>query len=574
MIKISKESDVLDEGFRGRVIAEIEGGENRRRKTEMYKRYEVLRDQTDTYTRNLLLAQLDTQSVQEMEYALTNISFTRKVVDKLARVYSNGVKRTLPKKKDTVNLERCARLAKFNSKMRKTNRFLKSMHNVTVYPRPIEVPSDDNDPEKKKFDLAVQVLSPYLYDVIENPHMPEEAWVYILSDFDPDQAVPSASLAPETEGRNRNTGSSLRPKRGDGVDQTIADAPADKNKPQPKNYIWWTKHFHFTTNEKGALVNKEREPINISGPEDEAVQNEIRALPFVNFATEQDGSFWALGGGDLTDGGIKNNSVLTHVIHIAITQGYGQLVITGKNLPRNIKVGPNHALRLETAEGEDGNATANYITANPPIAELLDLVRAYVALLLSTNNLSTSGVSATLEGGVSGVAGIALIIDKAESLEDINDQQEIFRDQESDVWKIFFKWLELYRSRDLLIDKWNDCKTIDDNQLDQLVLSFPPPKVITTEAEKLTAIEKRKALGLNTKVELLMLDDPALDEKTALAKLGKLIEEKQKALEDARKMMNTVGGPTPPPPGKNKPEEKPGLIENESEESKSNRVEG
>lgn len=535
-IKIQKESDILDEGFRARVIEEIEGIENRRRRTEQFKRYEVLKDLTDRYTRNLLLAQLDSQTVAEMEYALTNISFARKIVDKKARVYSNGVKRTLSRKRDTENLEFCARLLDFNSKMKKLNRYLVSMKNVLAYPRPVRVPQDD---DSNLFDINLQIIPPYLYDIIENPNMPEEAMIAVLSNFDPDEAMPSASLSPETEGRVRNTGNRLRPRRGDNKDQTIADHPVDEDQPNNKQYQWWSKNWHFTTDAKGAIIDKDTNmPLNIEDPE--MITNPIQEFPFVNFAAEQDGAFWALGGSDLTDGGIRINSVLTHIIHIAVTQGYGQLVLKGKNLPRSVKVGPNHAIRLEAPEGEQGqNPDAQFISANPPVDQLLELLKSYVALLLTTNNLSTAGVSANLDGSMNAASGISLIIDKSENLDDIQEDQQTFRDKEKEVWKLFFKWVDVLRKDNLLIEKWDECKVVSDNDLDKMTLTFPQPRVITTESERLENIRKRKELGLNTKLELMMIDDQSLDEKTAREKLERIMEEKQQNMDRMGKMLQS-----------------------------------
>ena len=58
----------------------------------------------------------------------------------------------------------------------------------------------------------------------------------------------------------------------------------------------------------------------------------------------------------------------------------------------------------------------------------------YIALYLTTNNLSTSGVSTQLSGGNTLPSGVALILDKAESLEDVQDQRQVFIDKEPDIF--------------------------------------------------------------------------------------------------------------------------------------------
>jgi hypothetical protein len=51
-----------------------------------------------------------------------------------------------------------------------------------------------------------------------------------------------------------------------------------------------------------------------------------------------------------------------------------------------------------------------------------------------------------------------------------------------------------------------------------------------SEGENLDNIQKRKDLGINTMVELLMIDKPNMTEAEAEKKLLKIIEEKEKEL--------------------------------------------
>ena len=371
--------------------------------------------------------------------------------------------------------------------------------------------------------------------------------VCILSDWHPTDSATQSSLSPATEGRTRNTATNINQRRGDQIDQGIADKATDKNQPDAKKYQWWSKNFHFTTDNKGEILQSRDGNTDIGNP--------IKMFPFVNFAEEQDGNFWAQGGSDLTDGGIKLNCFLTNTIHIAVQQGYGQLVMTGKGLPKSVKVGPNHAIVLETPEGDTGNSTAAFINANAPLSELLETLKTHVALLLTTNNLSTSGISASLDGSIGAASGISLIIDKSESMEDISDQQQIFRDREPDIWKVFYRWIEVYRKQNLLIEKWEKCLVISDTDLDQMVLDFPEPRPIMSEAEKLDILAKRKDLKLDTRIEMLMRDNPSLTEKTAQAKIDRIEAESQANM---AKMQAAFGTPKPAddkPDDDNKPDE-------------------
>ncbi len=543
------EQSVLDQGFRAKVIKEITGNENKARKNEAFKAYECFKDMSYRYVINALLQQFDPATVQEMQYALTNISFTRKIIDKLARVYSNGVKRTMPKKRDTAALEDYSRISHLNQTMKKTNRYLKLFKNTAVYicPKPI----------KDKFEINVNPIAPFFYDVIEYQDNPERPMCYIMSNYRPS----ADTMYKEDAGIHsiNPIRSAVVKRRGDGVDEIIADSNTDK--PQD-TFIWWTDNFHFTTDVKGNIIS-----------EGDGI-NPIGKLPFVNFALDQDGGFWALGGYDIVMGGININSLLTNINHIAITQGYGQLTMTGKNLPKSIKVGPNHAIQIESEAG-DPTPTISYISANPPISDLMKVVEMYVALLLSTNNLSTSGFSASLSGPANFASGVALMIDKSESIEDTEDQAQLFKDNEPLIWDIISKWNELYDRSGLLVE--SQSKTKIPNDYSDLVIKFPESQVMVSEKEKLENLNARKDLGINTLVEIMMLDQPDLTEDMARKKLLEIQKEKADRMassmipsatnqDQQMGMMDTPNAMQEGEPLKQESEEQKGMMKDETPE--------
>lgn len=505
------EEMILDPAFRARVIADIDSAENRLRKAESFKRYEALKDHTNLYVLELLLRQFSRETVDEMQYALSNISIVRKIIDKLARVYSNGVKRTLTEEESTAAVEIVASHLHMNTKMKKLNKYLKLFRNTIAYVHPFKVPQKGGE---DKYDLTLKVLPPHLYDAIEDPNNPEEASVFILSNYSPERSrlySSNAAIAGRTGTASLTL--SLAGNYGDGVDQTIADSPYDKDL---SCYVWWSGSYHFTTNAKGE--------IEAYGSDQISVENPIGELPIVNFAIEQDGAFWAQGGADIADGGIRVNAILTHIVHAAVMQGYGQMYMTGKDLPKKVKIGPNYIIQLEHNEG-DPVPQIGFISADPPISALMGLLEMYVALLLSTNNLSTRGFSTSLQGGSGQAAasGISLLIDKSESIEDVEDQAEVFRTKEPEIWDIIKKWHDVYKSRNALVDEMQMLSMPDDVEVK---LQFPAPQTILSEKDELEILQMRRDMGLNTMVELIMRDDPSLDEAGAEEKLKKILEEK------------------------------------------------
>ena len=525
-LKITHEQQILDPGVRAIILESIVGSENNQRKNDMFRRWEILKDQTDIHVRNLLWRQFDAVTVDEMEYALTNFSIGRKIVKKLAKVYANGVKREMPKKADTRAIEDMADSVRLNTKMKKANTYLKAAKNCLIYVKPVRVQMDNAEP---KFRYDVLPMFPYNYDVIENQDDKEKPLVVILSDYSPIQTK-LFSQQPEAEGRTFSSRSAKSVGGGDGTDSPIADDPRDAGSKdeQGRRYIWWSKNYHFTTDYKGNVVSGED------------IENPIHMLPFVNIAEQQDGQFWALGGDDITDGSIKLNALISHVNHVAITQGYGQLVVSGPNIPRSYKVGPNHAINLERPEGETTNATAEFISANPPITELMNLAAMQVGLLLSTNNLSTKGIQTDLSGANAAESGIRVLLDMAELIGEIEEDEELFREAEPDVYSLMAKWDELYRSKDLLVDEQLKIKV--PASFDQMSIAFPSAKPIMSEKEELEIIQTRRTLGMNTEVELLQRDNPDLTEKQAEEKLMRLNEEKIERMQRMQQNMGTAPG--------------------------------
>lgn len=532
MQRVTKESDILQIAIRKQIIMEIEGAENRRRKHKAYKRYQCYKDKTNRYVAEHLLKQFDFDTVLEMRYCLSNISIVRKIIDKLARVYSSGVDRTIEDNPD--GTEKVANLSKYlnlTQNLKKTNRFLKLQKNLKFYLKPI--PSDK---ESGKWCIIPEILQPYNFDVVEHQFDRTKSLCTILSDYTPqgdilinlDLGASAQSLQP-----------GLTP-QSDGKDQTIADKTID-NKQNPgvsaeastfsKTYIWWSESYHFTTDDQGELIAD-----GATGQKETG--NTFEVNPLIDFALDQDNGYWAEGGDDLIDGAVLINSEITHLEHVGVIQGYGQFFMIGKNLPRNIKTGPTKAIIAEYNKDEDSKPEMGFLNANPQLDSLRGNIEMYLALLLTTNNLSTSGVAASLSGGKDFASGIALIVDKSESIEDVQDQRQVFIDTEPEIFETLNDMiLALGDAAD------SDLKenVLPEDFEEDFNLKFNDSQMIMSEKEKLENMKMRKELGLDSMIDLLKRDDPSLDDSAAEKKLMKILEEKIKEQQVTRQAQVDAG---------------------------------
>jgi hypothetical protein len=539
-----KESDVLNKDFRAKVIEEILGNENKTRKAEHFKRYEVYHDRVAKYTEDLLLSQFDKSTVNEMKISMTNVSLCRKIVDKLARVYSAGVDRLLPSKRDQKKLDLLEKQLCFQSKMKKANRYLELHNNIWVTCLP--KPNKDALGNVQSYSLKLSILPPFLFDVIEDYDDRESAKCLIISNYDPGNNVVMYD-SPERNGRRGYNQVGINSfQDGDGKDQIIADTPLDYD-PKNQRYKWWTNTYHFVTSQSGEIID---------GPE--GLLNPIGIIPGVALNKDQDGQYYSVGGSDLVDSCLLSNAMLTNQNHIAIQQGYGQAYMIGKDLPQNIRLGPTKVIKMEqSADGE--RSEFGFATANAPLAEMKELLTTQIALLLSTNNLSTSGVKVDLSKGADFPSGIAMMIDKSESTEDVMDQAQLFIDAEPSLLEVVMRWLSLYQDKGLLDEKLKDFN-ID---IKDLQIKIHDPKPIESEGEKLENLKKRKELGISTMIDLIKLDNPQMTDAEAEKKLLQITEEKQKAM---LTMAAAMGGDEEQEGEEDEEKPKPGFPEKEDED--------
>ena len=72
-MRLKSDIEILKAENRKKIIDEIEGNENKRRKDEAYRRWQVYKDKTSTFVTDLLLEQFSEETVREMSYSITNI---------------------------------------------------------------------------------------------------------------------------------------------------------------------------------------------------------------------------------------------------------------------------------------------------------------------------------------------------------------------------------------------------------------------------------------------------------------------------------------------------------------------
>lgn len=502
-MKMFSPEDVLSEAFRAAVLKDIRSPENQARKREMKKRQEVYRDNTIKWVLQALESlKLKKETLQLMKNHAANISIAKKIVNKKARCYRGGVVRFTQDEKTTAQISALASILGANTVMQKADRFCVLQKNALPWVFPEMTPQG-------QWRLKLVTLTSSQYDVIENGRDPERPACVILSDYvDDTDNVTTGAPGGGWRSIEQETVLSQEP--------LIAKGPYQERYRPKETHIWWTDEYHFTTNEKGQIIRD-------LSPED--LRNPIGMIPGAPIAEDQDGGYWASGGDDLIDGAILVNLLITDMLTIMYLQGWGQLVITGSNIPEEYQVGPNVALVLENREGETP-ANVELVSHNPPIDSWLRVVEQYLAMLLSTNDLSPSSVSMRLDA-MNFPSGISMLIEKSEAHGSVEDRRVMFSQAERQLWKIASRWCGVYEGK---LDE--EFAAIGRIPLDPEVNTrFTDQKEVTTEKERLEIMKLRKEMGLATQLDLVMMDNPHMTREEALAKLQEIRAE-MKALAD------------------------------------------
>lgn len=508
-MKLKNEDQILNHHFRKQVIHEITANENTDRKNKALRRHECYRDMTKKWViERLHHENLKDETIRMMEQRAANISIVKKVVNKLARVYSGGVVREHEDEQVQDKLLQLQKLLNLDNTVRKANRWEELHKNAMLQVVPEVSTRASRNTGREIMKHSVRALAPWQYDVIEDWNNPEEPRVVILSEFiEANTELETSSAAQHGERGIIRADFD----QGNDQDEIIADNPADSGEDK-RRFIWWSDLYHFTTDDKGNIID-----------DGEDKENPIGLLPFVKLAEDQDGEFWAQGGDDLIDGAVLINLLLTDMNSIANQQGWGQMVITGKNIPENIKVGPHNALVLPQQESDEPAPQVFFANSNPPLDSWMQSVEQFTALLLSTNNLSPSQIAGQL-GADNFPSGIAMLVENAQATDNIEDKQTKYKEKESELWHIISLWQNYLFQRDALTNTYKAIGELPEN-VSELNVKFLRQRPIITEKEKVEIMQARKKLGIDTMVDLIQRDDPSLSEEEAQKKLKQIKQE-------------------------------------------------
>ncbi len=495
---------------RKKIIEQIESEENKRRKAESEKRYQVMSDNQRPYVLQQLKNEFSPETVAEMR-TVTSINITKRVVNAMASIYRNPPERTfspeLPK-----NIEQQVKTifedAKINVKLKDANKKFK-LHNqcaIQVLPR-----------EGK---IDVKVLRPHHYDVIPDPLNEERALAYILSGYD--KWIDVSQLQANTDIQGSTDFAGKNQPASDGQNEDIADRDdwQTARAGAGKVYVWWTKELHFRTNGEGVILD----PVTVDVQGVSSISNPIQMLPFVDISGEKDLEFWTSEGSNAVEFNLDFSVVLSDTCNTNRLQGYAQSVITSVKKPETMMVGPARTLWLPLDPNHpELKPTFAFESPQPDLAASLNLQDRLLSYFLTTNGVDAKTISGTaqVDKYSSGYERMLAMLDKFEASQ---DDYDLFAWVECETFELVRAWNNRLQGTALLDEKYQGSEIPEETKL---VSQFQGPQLVQTKTETEDSVIKRYEAGLCT-LEAALMELYGIDE-AAATKMAEEINAQQPA---------------------------------------------
>jgi hypothetical protein len=405
---------------------------------------------------------------------VSTINVSKKIVMNEASIYKDSPEREFFEVTDDQKekLELIYNDMKIDSKMLLSNRYFKLQKQNHILVEPVNGK------------LTIRVLKNHHVDVIPDPRNPEVGEVYILSSFDKSQ-------------------SGLRTQEGNGVNEKIGDVDDYRLK---NFYSVWSNDAHFVMNGRGEIVS-----------EGEDFENPIGMIPIVEVAGDKDFEYFLSYGSSLTDFTIEFNAALSSLAHVVDLQGFAVGWMKGPKglMPTQIDIGPSKILALETDPQLGTETDFGFASPGADIAGSQNFVESLLAMYLSSRGVNTSAITSQQGSSDKFTSGLDRLLAMIEKFEASKEDISIYEGAEQKIFEIVKAWHNALLSTDQLDQVYKSSQFSDNASMS---IQYATPEMVQTEEQKLDIAERRWALGLDNKEEMLMRVD-GLTEEQAKEKL-------------------------------------------------------
>lgn len=476
--------NLMNPAVRMNLLKEIKGEENRQRKAESLKQFEIYSDRQHKWVKDHLLSQFSPGTVAEMPI-VSSINLARRIVNQQATIYKNAPERmyTNLSEEQVEVLGGIYADMMADQKLDKSNKRYKLQNQNLIQILP------------KNGKLVMRVYLQHHYDVIPTQDDPETADVVIINSFDKFDNEPSGTTT--LNGPISGEGSPQSALYSDGVDQSIADH--EDYKASLERYVVWSREFNFMMDGKGRVL---------SGSVDSPIPG---VLPFIDVAGDKDFEYFNRQGQSVTDFSVQYNSAMSDLANIVRMQGWGQGYLIAENgtIPQNLQVGPNYILRLPISENSQIRPEFGYANASPDLEGSIKYVEMLLSNFLSSRGLDPKIISGNAES-TRYSSGIERLLSMIEKFEASQEDYQVYGRVEQEAYTLVKAWHNGLRGTDLLLLKYQTADFPEDSRCEP---KFKRPELVQTESEKLDWVQSQRETGLMSRVEAIMLLRGVTEEK-------------------------------------------------------------
>lgn len=468
--------NLMDKAVRRQIIADIESEDNKARKREHQKRFDVYRDRQDRYILERLMREFDRNTVNDMR-KIFSINLSKRIVDEMSSIYNTPPQRNFstasgePTENQTLQLENLYEMSKVNNALMKANKLYNNHDQCAIMCVP-----------DKMGKLKVKALPPMHYDVVPDFKDPEMAYAYILNVWDVDLNKTARSNTSEPTQLNRYQAN-------DRMNQSIADV--NDRKAMQNRYIVWTPDVHFMMDGAGNTIGEE-------------IDNPIGRLPFIDVADDKDFEFFVRYGSSITSFALDFGMVLSDLANTIRLQNYSQAVIASDKKPTNVRVGPQEILWLKKDPNNPSfDPRFEFVSPSPDLTGSLEFLESLLRLFLSSRGIDPTTISGKSDGRTfgSGVERLLAMLDKFEAT---RADFDLFACVERELFEIMVAWSnelqnasgETELSADLQLGVIPEDVFLD--------IKFSEPMSVMTESERRESVMKDIEAGLKSRIEAIM----------------------------------------------------------------------
>jgi len=311
---------------------------------------------------------------------------------------------------------------------------------------------------------------------------------YILSSYDPEYSDMSEDLEKELERREN------------------------------ESYIVWTKEVHYKMDGSGNIEGK-------------VLPNPVAPmLPFVPVSSEKEDCYFVRQGEDVAEFGVMFNAILSKNQQIADMQGYAQAYLSGPRemQPNSITVGPTKILRLITDPETNSETKFGFISPNANLTEIQNNLDRLVNYFLTSRGADPATVTGNANGKQFNSA-MERLLAMIESFEASQDDMDVFRKAEMEVFHLVTMWNNALRTTDTLK---KDMVTTQVSDSASMSIEFAKPEMIKTSKEVDEMYTRRIENGAASRVDYIqelygLTREEAIDRAARIDKdeLGSVINE-------------------------------------------------